>query len=328
MNKIPFFSILMPVYNAEDFVEESIDSVIGQSFRDYELIIVDDGSTDRSGAICDKYAENDARVKVIHKPNGGSISARCTAINECIGSYVVFVDADDTLKSDALSKLHSLLESNNCDCLIFGYDTVLDNSVIGSTSEPEDVILLEKRDAYKKLFYNSSYNALWRKVTKRTAFDGRSYEEYYKYSMGDDLLQSLEILENSNKFMFVKDRFYNYRVNQASITHTLDYNKYDFSYRIYEFTLQYLLNCGVLSKEDIKAYRTYCSGLIVTDIIKINKSELAFSTKKKCLEKIRCSKYFSQLTSDKLFLNELNLKQRALLILFQLKLYKCVLLLA
>lgn len=328
MKKVPFFSILMPVYNAEDFVEESIDSVIGQSFQDYELIVVDDGSTDRSSTICDKYADGDDRVKVIHKQNGGLISARRTAINECIGNYVVFIDADDTLKPDALSKLHGLIESSKCDCLIYGFDKVLDGSVIGSTSEPDNEIVLEKREAYKKIFFDSSYNALWRKVAKRTAFDGRSYEEYYKYSMGEDLLQSLEILENSNKFMFIKDRLYNYRVNQASITHTLNYNKYDFSYRIYEFTLQYLLNCGVLSKEDIKAYRTYCAGLIVTDIIKIKESELAFRTKEKCLRKIRTSNYFFQLTTGKLNLNELNLKQRTLLTLFQLNLYKCVLLLS
>lgn len=101
----PFVSVVIPVYNAEQFLPNSIESVLGQSFVDFELLLIDDGSTDNSGAICDAYAEKDNRIRVFHVDNGGASSARNRGLSEAKGEFVVFVDADDWVKESYLEHL-------------------------------------------------------------------------------------------------------------------------------------------------------------------------------------------------------------------------------
>ena len=98
-------SVLIPVYNTEKYLRECVDSTISQTYSQLEIILVDDGSADNSGKICDEYAQNDKRVKVIHKPNGGLSSARNVGIDKATGEYIAFVDSDDYLKKDYVEKL-------------------------------------------------------------------------------------------------------------------------------------------------------------------------------------------------------------------------------
>lgn len=100
---MPFFSVIVPVYNVEKYLGDCIDSILNQSFKDFELILVNDGSKDGSGAICDAYAKKDARVHVIHKLNGGAVSARKAGLLKCCGTYVVYIDSDDYIAQDYLS---------------------------------------------------------------------------------------------------------------------------------------------------------------------------------------------------------------------------------
>lgn len=99
---MPKFSVIIPVYNVEKFIHRCVDSVLAQTFSDFELILVDDGSTDHSGAICDEYARQDERVRVIHKENGGSSSARNAGLHKATGEYIYFADSDDYLREDLL----------------------------------------------------------------------------------------------------------------------------------------------------------------------------------------------------------------------------------
>ena len=100
-NKIKF-SIMTPVYKVEKYLDECVSSVLNQSYENFELILVDDGSPDRSGQMCDAWAAKDKRVKVIHKENGGAVSARCMGIEKAEGDYYMFLDSDDTLRPCAL----------------------------------------------------------------------------------------------------------------------------------------------------------------------------------------------------------------------------------
>lgn len=98
----PFLSVIVPAYNIEKFIGQCIESILQQSYQDFELILVDDGSKDNTGRICDEYTKDDGRIKVIHKDNGGLVSARKTGISSAVGKYVTYVDGDDWLKQDAL----------------------------------------------------------------------------------------------------------------------------------------------------------------------------------------------------------------------------------
>ena len=111
----PKISIIVPTYNVEKYIERCINSILIQSFDDFELLLIDDGSIDKSGQICDDFASQDTRIKVIHKVNGGVSSAREAGFNNSTGIYIVFVDSDDELRQDALKEMFELYKENNFD---------------------------------------------------------------------------------------------------------------------------------------------------------------------------------------------------------------------
>ena len=118
-------SVIIPVYNAADFLPRSVCSVLMQEFDDFELILVDDGSTDGSAELCDEFAEQDERVRVIHKENGGVSSARNAGLDAARGEFVMFVDADDAIRDGSLENLYSA----NCDFVLAGFEKVMDHKV-------------------------------------------------------------------------------------------------------------------------------------------------------------------------------------------------------
>ena len=113
----PLISIIVPVYNAESTLNQCIDSIINQKFTDWELLLVNDGSSDRSGEICDEYAAKDSRIKVFHKENGGVSSARNVGIDNSLGKWVTFIDSDDKIFDD----IFSLLKYSNGDLIVFNF---------------------------------------------------------------------------------------------------------------------------------------------------------------------------------------------------------------
>ena len=114
-------SIIVPVYNTEEYLDKCILSIMAQTYADFELLLIDDGSTDSSGSICDKYAAQDSRVRVFHKENGGVSRARNLGIDNSKGDYLLFLDSDDWLASDTFEILHRTLEREDADCVIFGF---------------------------------------------------------------------------------------------------------------------------------------------------------------------------------------------------------------
>ncbi|HSQ22219.1 MAG TPA: glycosyltransferase, partial [Coriobacteriia bacterium] len=113
-------SIIVPVYNAEAFLTSCIESVLAQTFADYELLLVDDGSTDGSGEICDWYAGRDVRVKVFHVPNGGPASARNKGLDMAVGRYIQFLDADDELESECCAVFRETARASDADAVLAG----------------------------------------------------------------------------------------------------------------------------------------------------------------------------------------------------------------
>ena len=119
MNNNPKISIIVPVFNVENYLHRCIDSILVQTFKDFEVILVDDGSKDNSGKICDKFCEENSNMKVIHKKNEGLISARRIALEMSSGDYCVFCDSDDFLEKNALEELHNVISSKNPDLIIY-----------------------------------------------------------------------------------------------------------------------------------------------------------------------------------------------------------------
>lgn len=114
-------SVIVPVYNVETYLNRCIDSIINQTYKNLEIILVDDGSTDKSGKICDKYAAIDSRIKVIHKKNGGLVSARKYGVMNATGDYITDVDSDDWIENQAFSYMIEKLSQYNPDMLVLGH---------------------------------------------------------------------------------------------------------------------------------------------------------------------------------------------------------------
>lgn len=172
---MPEISIIVPVYNVETYLRKCIDSILTQTFTDFELILVDDGSPDRCGEICEEYANRDSRVVVIHKENGGLSSARNAGLDAARGEYIGFVDSDDYIKEDMYATLYNHLVSNNADISICGISHCFNNQTAPSNKQFFDK-LTDSISALKLILEGESIsvNAV-NKLYKRSIFDNLRY---------------------------------------------------------------------------------------------------------------------------------------------------------
>ena len=220
---MPFFSITIPVYNVEKYIRQCLDSVLGQTFGDFEVIILDDGSTDQSGSICDEYAKKDARIKVLHDENQGSFMARLRALKYVNGEYILFLDSDDYWEDNLLESVYKVVFDKQVDMVLLRYRAVAEN---GKELYCQRKLLDEQEiveDAQRFLCYQLAtsfeYNSMAMKVIKREAIDMHSdYSFVRDVAMGDDAIQTAKIMHNISSFIYLSKPFYNYRVNISSLT--------------------------------------------------------------------------------------------------------------
>lgn len=207
----PQISIIVPVYKVEPYIRRCLDSIISQTFIDWECILVDDGSPDNCGKICDEYAKKDSRIIIIHKDNGGLSSARNAALDIAKGDYIMFVDSDDWVESDFCEVAMDNLIKKKADIVVFGLNNIYyDNLEIVKTeshftSRPRYVSISE---AIKELITKEDVicNFVWNKIYKRTLFNGirfpvgREYEDqattYLLMMKAQTIFVSDEILYN------------------------------------------------------------------------------------------------------------------------------------
>ena len=169
-------SIVVPVYNVEKYLQECIDSIMAQSFTNFELILVDDGSGDRSGEICDIYSQKDARVKVIHKSNGGLSSARNAGIHIAKGEYIGFVDSDDCIEKEMFAELYKAVRKYQSDIAVCSFAQIDENGRRGEHfSDFDTEMILSRMQAQEKYFqgYAQSmiYTVAWNKLYRRSLFE-------------------------------------------------------------------------------------------------------------------------------------------------------------
>ncbi len=266
-----FFSVLIPVYNVEPFVGECLDSILTQGYENLELLVVDDGSTDKSGILCNEYAARDARVHVFHKPNGGLMSARRYAIERARGDYILFVDSDDSLLPRAFETLDRAVRESGADCVIYGARSDAPGGVLHAVNPGPlcGQVLRDRRQVTGIVLSDSTYNALWRKCVRRNCFDGRDFSPWFHISRGEDLLQSTEILENAESFLFLEDELYLYRYNSSSITHSVRFTGYRADFTLDEFVYAWLRRLSLFDEADYARYRDHLLDTLVIEIKRI-----------------------------------------------------------
>lgn len=211
-------SVIIPVYNVEKYLKECVDSIITQSYKNLEIILVDDGSTDRSGNICEQLSKSDKRISVIHKSNGGLSSARNAGIEASSGNYYMFIDSDDYIKEDMVEHLYRLMIKSDCDMTICNMIRFYDNGEIKFLYKVnEDELCLENLDRFETLAQPSVCNKMFKKyLFNNVRFpEGKYYEDTYVYH---------ELTYNAKKIGLVDYDGYWYRLRINSILSNDQYN--------------------------------------------------------------------------------------------------------
>lgn len=258
----PLFSILIPVYNVEDYIKDCLNSVLSQETKEYEVILVDDGSTDHSGLICDEYCKKYPDVfRVIHKPNGGLIGARRVGIEKAIGQYCVFLDSDDMLKGECLSVLKECISKRQYDMVIYNYSYYIQETKLCKGTQPifsnDEVFEGDgKKQLYLHLALDCRLNNLFIKMIKRSILqsDPTDYSLYDRSSFGEDLLQSLYPVTVSDSIAYLNKSLYLYRIHKNSMIHRFDKNTMWHRYRgpVYDEVIRYMHIWGIDTKSNIE----------------------------------------------------------------------------
>lgn len=221
-----FFSVIVPVYKVEEYLSNCIESVLKQTFSDFELILVDDGSPDACPEICDNYKEKDNRIKVIHKQNGGLASARRAGIKVATGEYVFNLDSDDLIENDTLEYAHKIIKNTNCEIVSFSYRWVEGGKTVKLTDDGIDEGLYRKKDIekyiYPRLLMDNNMKHisyyLSGKAIKRELLTPHQLNVSERISLGEDLCCVIPCYLHAESVYISKKAAYLYSVRYDSLS--------------------------------------------------------------------------------------------------------------
>lgn len=222
MKREPLISVIVPIYNVEEYLEECISSIVQQTYQNLQIILVDDGSTDGSGKICDDFAKIDGRIEVMHKENGGLVHTRKMGLSIAKGEYIGFVDGDDWINRNMYEGMMENLMLTGADFVHTGYQKgVMEKSKLKNTLMD---ISKRKSEFINHYVLSSSGEenvspSIWSKLFKAELIK-KSYDEVPEFqSLGEDLINLLVCIIYSNKVSCMNSSYYHYRVRDTSMTH-------------------------------------------------------------------------------------------------------------
>lgn len=241
-------SVIVPVYKAEKYLRKCVDSILAQTFRDFEVLLVDDGSPDKSGAICDEYAGKDPRVRVFHKENGGVSSARNKGIDEARGEWITFVDADDWLPEDALTALY--FKTSGVD-IVQGIVVREDGIRVFAYSKTEVMSSKEWIGQMLRGKYHSGPSA---KLIRRGKITVSVFDIPEDIVYGEDLVANIKMAVRCERVAVITDIVYVYRRNLSSVSHTFCYTM-PYGERLFSLSLESLRKIGLTENDrEVKAF--------------------------------------------------------------------------
>ncbi len=278
------FSIIVPVYNAEKYLAASVDSVLRQSYGDFELILVDDGSEARCASACDLAAEQSPRIRVIHQENAGQLFARLRGIEEARGEYCLFLDADDLLQPDCLQKLNDAITRNHTpDMIVYSYETETPD---GTRQEKPPLFETErtfssekKEELYRLCFSGPAMNTVWTKAVRRAVLNGwhPDYSRFASLRCAEDRVHAMVMLSNAATIVYLPERLYVYRLAPGSTTREFSLpavEKFNMT-AAYPFEVECLRKWGLYSDEALeRLHASYIAQtLYVFDLFYVNLSD-------------------------------------------------------
>ena len=212
-------SVIIPVYRSEEYLDKCISSIVGQTYQNLEIILVDDGSPDNCPEMCDRWAEKDCRIKVIHKANGGLSSARNVGIELAGGEYLSFVDSDDWIASDMFEKVMKLFDENDPDIVTFDCNRINEKGEIYASTENIEDGLISSKKAIHELLKGNINNYAVNKVYKKHIFDGIRFPDERVW---EDMAIAYKLLLNCRSVYCYSAKLYFYYTRSDSISKTID----------------------------------------------------------------------------------------------------------
>lgn len=336
--KRPLISVIIPVYNVEKYLERCLKSVLNQTMKEIEVILVDDGSPDNCPNICDKYALNDERVKVIHKENAGLGFARNSGLSIATGEYIIFVDSDDYVTEDMCEKLYAAAQKYNADIVYGGIirknnltDEHIELSwvkedVVWKDGEVKDFLLnligtepKEKRDIITEV-------SVWRMAIKKDIFDKHniSFVSEREY-ISEDIIFDIDYISKAKCIVAVPNYVYYYCFNPTSLTHVFKENEYEKVVVLYEKVISMLSELYDIGEYMVHTDRFLLARLrVVIRKIAHNKSIIG---KKKALAIVNriCENEYFREVCERYPLLQLPLKYRVVALLMKKKWTRAIL---
>ena len=242
-----FFSILVPVHNTENYLRECIESVLRQTFPDYELILLLDGSSDSCDALCDEYATRYSSIQVLHKRNEGLMMTRRRGFSAAAGEFFICLDSDDYLyDNEALEKIHRIIVETGCDLILFDY--------IHGAANPSSErrvrlfeystghVFSQKEEIYTELISTNRMNNIWLKCPKHDIVDiDVDYSQWKEFiCRAEDVFQSLPMVTNAQKVAYISEPLYYYRWTKSSISNNYKIRYYNAYCTIYQREAEYI----------------------------------------------------------------------------------------
>lgn len=291
---MPRFSVVVPVYKAEEYLEECVRSVLSQNYDDFELILVDDGSPDNCGKICDSLAAGDNRIHVIHQENRGHITARINGVKASAGEYVIFLDCDDYWFDGLLKKADSKISEYGCDILVFRLEKNGKPCFDFFAGEKGGI---EHAEYLRVNLAQPMLNCLPIKVFKRELFEGVDISQFASFRNSEDLLLSVDLVCRCRKISYIPDVLYFYRVNPSGITNNYNPNVLNEFIASRELLVRKIDEYSAFGEADRRVLNTAFLWRAADTVLQISMSRMTAKEKITHYKQIRKMDYFQQAMS-------------------------------
>ena len=309
------FSIIIPMYNCEDKLHISMDSILGQEYEDYELILIDDSSSDNTYEEAKKYQDNNNRIKLLKNESGkGPSDGRNRGLEEAEGDYILFCDADDQLENDTLKKLDKILE-NKYDIVFFGYwDARFEkNNIIKKNIHMAEQRIIKTNEEFKELYKEldglSFTYPVWNKAYSRKFINNCKARFPKETSVAEDFIFNLQLYKQAENVYISDECFYNYIQHSKSITSTFNKNKIDGVEYVYKYAVNFMEQwnpemANIIRNRYINDVSVYVNNMFNKDSTINNKEKYDIVTKiidkksiQECIKQTKCSSFRNKLMS-------------------------------
>lgn len=254
MTKSPQISVIIPIYNVERYLRQCIDSILAQTFTDFELLLIDDGSPDGCPAICDEYAEKDARIRVFHKPNGGVTSARNKGLDNARGNWIIYIDGDDWIEPTYVEELYNAAINNEADIAICAFRFVYED---GSSVIEHPTIWDDNKQASLNRYIASIWTTACGSIQKSSLYKDNGVQSPKGLTFCEDFHLMVRLCYFANKVVSINRPLYNYRQRSSSIVHSLNDKTWRDELSTYLEILDFFRNQGELETyKKVMAWRT------------------------------------------------------------------------